>query len=231
MNLFERLGANIRTLRLANNMSQEELAEKANINENTVKNIESNKGNNVKLDTIVKIADALECDVITLIDGCTIYDDENDISYYRKNDEGREAGKNRRVDIDIHRMYYPPISKVLDGDYYQIMTLMEFIIYLPLFNYSDLIEMSSRITCGVINYEDYIIKQIDYAYKNIPESDAKKYADDALEEIKHVRKRCNYSSDFYEDKFQEYDAYVQLVEQKREMLQKLKDLMNSSFVI
>ena len=74
----EQLGRRVRTLREAQHLTQEKLAEMSGLSRNQIQNIEGNRGNqkgangqptpgNARLDTVFRLANALGVDVVYLI--------------------------------------------------------------------------------------------------------------------------------------------------------------------
>ena len=57
-------GETVRKIRVRANMTQKQLANNANVALNTVKNLESGKLKNPTLNTLIKISEALGCNII-----------------------------------------------------------------------------------------------------------------------------------------------------------------------
>ena len=57
-------GETVRKIRVRANMTQKQLANTANVALNTVKNLESGKLKNPTLNTLIKISEALGCNII-----------------------------------------------------------------------------------------------------------------------------------------------------------------------
>lgn len=66
--VLEKFGQNLRNLRTQKDLTQEKLAELADCHSNFIRYVETGK-RSPTLQKIVKIADALECDVSVLFDG------------------------------------------------------------------------------------------------------------------------------------------------------------------
>ena len=62
----ERVASNLRRLRKAKGLSQEELAGRANVNRNYIGKLER-KENSATTDMLAKLAEVLECDIVDLV--------------------------------------------------------------------------------------------------------------------------------------------------------------------
>jgi transcriptional regulator with XRE-family HTH domain len=64
------VGANIRRIRLRKKMSQETLAELAGLNRTHMSHVENGKAGALQIDTMEKLATALDVHITTLLKGC-----------------------------------------------------------------------------------------------------------------------------------------------------------------
>lgn len=79
----------------------------------------------------------------------------------------------------MQRLMYPCLPPN-DNKYwssFNIKTLAQFFVFLPLMDSAILNDAFQRVECDIFGREDYFLLQIDRAYKSIPDSPAKKFAD------------------------------------------------------
>lgn len=82
----------------------------------------------------------------------------------------------------IQRLIYPclpPSKEIVVKTYqsYHIRTLAQFIVYMPLMHPEVLSDVFQRLEGEIFGNEDYFLTQMEHAYKSIPDSPAKVYAD------------------------------------------------------
>lgn len=222
MSINEAIGSNIRGLRKLKNITQEQLIEligDENLSLSTLKRIESGNSG-FRVDRLGLICKAMNCDLADLFDEeqvnvaiknyCRLIEDEDSVRYR----------------AEIQRLFYPKPSDQVLLQGWPIMSLLQFLIYLPLMDeywlYNSLLCIDGK---GFEN-EHYILSKLAYLYKLIPESDAKLYAD-------RMARKCTFdyfmryiSSDATEEdgelldpekaqRWMEcYDAYSKIIKEK-----------------
>ena len=181
----EAVGNNIRSLRKLKNVTQEQLVEligEENLSLSTLKRIESgNGGFNIR--RLGLICEALDCELVDLFDREQI---KAAIENYCRQIEGDISVQ---YVAEIQRILYPKPSDHFLLQEWPITTLLQFLIYLPLMDEHWLYDCLQRIDGQGFENEYYILRELDFLFKMIPESDAKIYAD-------KMAQKCTY--DYYE---------------------------------
>lgn len=173
MNIKETIGNHIRNLRKAKNITQEQLIDLVgdeNLSLSTLKRIESGNGG-FNVGRLGLICEALNCELVDLFDKeqiklaienyCRLIDDEGSVQFV----------------AERQRLFYPKPSDhfLLQGK--PIVSLLQFLIYLPLMDEYWLYDCLQRIDGQGFDNDYYILSKLNFLYKMIPESDAKIYAD------------------------------------------------------
>lgn len=166
-------------------MTQEELVERVGeeyISLSTLKRMESGAGH-IDMGRALKTCSVLGCNLSDFLDEKQINSD------FRKTVETYFDGDVEEKDIDnvLYRqhLFYPkPVHYCLYQNH-AIMNLVQLIIYLPLMEEDLVYEVLRYLEGNVFDREYYVLNKLDYLVRNIPESNAKKYAD-------LQAKRCTY---------------------------------------
>ena len=205
MNNMIDIGARIAELRREKGLTQEGLIEIIGddlISLSTLKRIEGGTGH-LDFRRLDEICEALGCRVQDLL-----YDE--DIRTAMKDfiiECGDEVGEEEEGNIDFYikilNLCYPKVPDDFLFDRFTVTNLMQFIIYLPLMNVADLSDCLWRIYGDTFRHEYYVLEKIEYLIKNIPDCNAKRYAD-------ILARRCNTKNyiDFYTSKMTEEDEAV-----------------------
>ena len=231
-NVKETISKNLKRIRLEKGLTQKELADIAGIAENTIISIESNKNNTIcSIDTLNKIANSLKINLICF------FDESSDTYLEHTNNKKSKIIEKRKHDEDILSIYYPPKEP-----HKRVTSLLEFVLYLPLMNLQDIYtQLLSRVEGDIIYQEDYIENLIDRLINNIPDSEAKKYADIALKESKMIRGGITpnkypdmfmkYSADKYNEYLPYYNAYLKKLESNSKNIIAFNSVLNSNICI
>lgn len=205
MNNMYDIGARIAELRREKGLTQEGLIEKIGdefMSLSTLKRIESGNGH-LDFRRLEEICEALGCRVQDML-----YDE--DIRTAMRNyiiecdgEFGEEDEGNIDFYINILNLCYPKVPDNFLFDRFTVTNLMQFIIYLPLMNVADLTDSLWRIYGDAFRHEYYVLEKIEYLIKNIPDCNAKRYAD-------ILARRCNAKNyiDFYTSEITEEDEAV-----------------------
>lgn len=224
---LENLPRIIRINRLACELTNQELADKAGVSLNVIKKMQSVKEiGSCRIDTLVRVAQALDCDIISLLD----YGLYNEYDYVLpKCKKDIEDCKNLQHEMIIKRTYYPPILKTTD-----ISTLMEFLVILPFLSLDTLSDILYRCAGTSINNEQYISNCISSAWNDVPSSNSKIYAEKILEIIRKIRNNNVYGIAEYRDICYcetERQEYWNFIETKSQTYRELSNFFNKNWQI
>lgn len=158
------------------------LAEAFCLGERTVQVKLQESSSGLLVDELVLLACYLECNMEELL----VFTDDKYI--------GPEKGwKNKWHQCDVEDEDQEQVKKRLElnikrKESYPIRDLAEFMLYLPLINERELRDVSFR-CYERLTYDqrDYLMKQMEYLYDSIPESDAKREADAYRDNILRVK--------------------------------------------
>ena len=224
------IGPQIANKRRKTGLTQEQLIEKVGdhvISLSTLKRIENGKGH-IDFVHVQALCFAMGWNVQELLAENVERQDAND---YSADAEDEDELQER---IYRQRLFYP---KPTDSPYYErrpIKTLMQFIIYLPLMNDYQVLDVLRRIEGDIFGRESYVLDRLRFLFSEIPESKAKQYADYAAGKCTYEYFVDYWNSEITEadkiwlDKEQSdemlscYEEYIQLIEKKRKA--KAKDL-------
>lgn len=147
------------------------------------------KGQSVSIDTLKIIADGLGIPLKCLFDEdgprVSYYLDVEVESEYENIVNDRKAKQEMEVNAlewyrdlyDIDQRFYPDnIGNIYERFKYEVTTLGELTIYLPLFNFANLLELLNRINADIINREFYVLDKYRDLVNQIPDIPAKQYA-------------------------------------------------------
>lgn len=158
-NIMLSVGHMIAQLRREKGFTQENLCNQAEIGITTLRGIE-NEGRNCSLDILIRILGTLDISLPSFFKEVS--------TEYAPEDSEEEKEFNARI---LECMYPPRLSS------FSVTTLLDFLVYLPLLEYKDIIDILLRISGDIVGYELYILQLLDKAVKAIPQSPAKDYAD------------------------------------------------------
>ena len=177
------LGNRLARKRREAGLTQEGLIEKVgegSVSLSTLKRLESGRGH-IDLFRAIKICRVLGCSLQDLIGDDTL---ESALEKYP--DGPGEAVKEDVEDLLMEQQLFYPES--MTWELYErkpIKTLLQLLIYLPLFDEKDLWDIVLRIEGYAFGYEGYVLNALRYLYSKIPDSEAKRYAD-------YEASRCTY---------------------------------------
>ena len=215
------VGRNIKELREEAGISQRDLAESADISLRWLRDLENGKVENISLNTIVRISQRLNCSLSNLV-----------LDTLPTKDTLATATNMQFVIDSTNYLYLNPFRK--------ISTFCELFMILPLINLQDLYEISSRVGGHIFGNEDYIAQAVGYAYKHIPDNEAKSYVQTMLELIESKPWEGNTNSSASEalaEQFEElckdpsfiqkYEAYDKVIKDKLTMAKFLEAFVKS----
>ena len=169
------LGNRLARKRREAGLTQEALIEKVgegSVSLSTLKRLESGRGH-IDLFRAIKICRVLGCSLQDLIGDDTL---ESALEKYP--DGPGEAVKEDVEDLLMEQQLFYPES--MTWELYErkpIKTLLQLLIYLPLFDEKDLWDIVLRIEGYAFGFEGYVLNALRYLYSKIPDSEAKRYAD------------------------------------------------------
>lgn len=203
------IGERIKYIRNRINMSQDDLAAKADISTKTLSRIETGVGHNFGIETIYKIAKSLGVSMDIILDEDYFLEDLQE--YFQDYPELIEETKS------IAETFYSSNADEIGSN-----KILQFFIYLPLIDIGELFDVLLRLDGDVFSREQYLVRQIEYLIRIISdENPAKLYADYRAAQCsyKHLRRHYLDGPDYNldEDIFKSYIAYRALIEKKREM--------------
>lgn len=228
-----KIGEKIAELRKGKGLTQEDLIEivgDENMSIATLRRIESGRCS-LNLSRLSLICEALECDIRDVIKS-NEKEDAIKAFYTEPNDEESLV---KRLLMDIQLFY--PNSK--DHPFYaedSITNLVQFWIYLPLFDQEVLADCTSRLDGDVFGREMYVMDLLARLYRSIPEGEAKQYADmqASLCTQEYFIEYHTHPETWYEKAWRDetqkdelhkkYDAYRDAIKEKREVFEALRDL-------
>ncbi len=228
MNELERLNKiiseNIRIRRLAENMTQEELSEKAGLAKTTIYEIEKGKEQNLGLQNIVSIAKALDINAEELFF-------PNDVLKHYCGDlkEYKDYECERLINTSLAvRTYFPPLHSNK-----MITSFVELLYALPLLNQVDFYDILLRIDGDLFDVNcrslEYASELFDRAFNNLPDSPEKRFVESEMEAIRRRREGIDDEDDYKlvmpgDERLLNYNAYSKMLEKKCEELRKLRSL-------
>ena len=186
------LGARIESLRPRVGMTRNDVGHTTGMHQMQVTLAEEGKLPNISIPQTAKIADALGVTLASLladlacVEGDKKYNDVSDILFRRK----------------IGYICYPPVV-----DWYPVTSLMQYMLYLPLFNSDDLIDMLLRIDGCFAGHEQYVLDLIRRCISFICDSPAKRYADCCLARLD----RDHFLSGDLGDDETDHEAYHKII--------------------
>ena len=233
------IGERIANLRRKLKLTQETLVEQVGeeyISLSTLKRIESGKGR-LDLLRLKRICDVLKCSITDLIE-------DNELREYLRicfpDEEGEESEKNIRATLEEQIVFYPKVSDNSLLSTMPILTLLQFVIYLPLIPEHILYDSLKAFSGQAFGYEFYVAKQLRRLYKSIPDSDAKRYADCeakrcTYEYLVHYYQTClpdavlEFPGELpFEEEEKLYDEYQKMLEIKHKFKHALADYIRLS---
>ncbi len=205
-------------------LTQETLVERVGdgiVSLSTLKRLESGKGH-IDMVRVVKICGALGCSLQDLIEDDTL--ESALLNYFG----GPEDNVKEYVEYRLmhQQLFYP---EAMSWEYYEchpIKTLLQLLIYLPLFDEEDLWDIVLRIDGFTFGFEGYVLDLLRILYEKIPDSEAKRYADYEASKCTYQYFMKHYTTDsvseieqlsdvvWPKERFSQRDAYVELVKKK-----------------
>ena len=185
----------------------------------------------LNLDFLTMIAEAMGYKLQDLIDDESIRSNAEKLYFDPQADHD-----DNRMEIDCavykQQLFYPMPLKGSFYDNYPIKTLLQLILYLPLLDERLLYDSLLRIGGDLFRNEEYVLDQLLFLYKSIPESDAKRFADSAVKEYTYENFKNFYAEGTTEsdriwmdpercdEVFIGYDAYMALIKEKLKQAKK-----------
>lgn len=210
--MFNRVkfGKKIAQMRRAAGLTQEQLVERIgedNISISTLKRIENGQGH-IDMLRVIRICKALDIELSDLL-GENVVKQALERFFNEPDDEGEV-----QAHLDKQRFFYPEPSSSVCYTLSPIKTLMELIIYLPLMDEMEVLEVLRRIEGAAFGFESYVMDKLRYLYKDIPDSKAKRYAD-------YEASKCTYEYfvEYYSGQLTEADSIWFDPEKSKEMLE------------
>ncbi len=213
MEFLSKIGKKIKEMRIEQGLGQEELAGRVSISPTSLRQIEKGR-QNLTVETLRKIVEeGLHSDVAAFF-ALLNYNEED-------SEEDSEAESWSLYEAQVRKSMYPPHLS-----HYQISSLLEFILYLPLMDPSLLVEMLGRIQGNVIGREDYIVGKINYLVNQIAAGPAKQFAD--LE----VQAMCLYGhgqdpKPLSEEETELYNAYTSKLDNLENIMRHVDHLLSA----
>lgn len=174
------VGRRIAALRKEQVLTQEKLVEligEERLSLSTLKRIETGKSK-IDLARAFYICRALGCNSHDLIKDS---DDKREAIKAAYQEEGGELDEDDFWNIEDSLMRlalcYPQVPEDMLYKRFAITNLMQFIVYLPLIPPAELYYSLLKIDGDAFDREYYVLSQLEFLYRKIPESNAKKYAD------------------------------------------------------
>lgn len=177
------LGNRLARKRREAGLTQEALIEKVgegSVSLSTLKRLESGRGH-IDLFRAIKICRVLGCSLQDLIGDDTL--ESALMNYFGWPEE--EAKEYTETALMVQQLFYPESMSLEHYEYAPIKTLLQFLIYLPLVDEEDLWDAIRRIEGYPFEREGYVLNLLQWLYREIPDSEAKRYAD-------YQASRCTY---------------------------------------
>ncbi len=176
------IGAAIKDARLSRGLSQTTLAENADISVNRLRQIEQGEAN-ITVDTLSKLLMQLGLDLGRFF--TSLKPSPGDaVDSPAKSTQTDEASENALYNGFLCRAMYPP---PLPYSVNTVHSLLELIVYLPLFDPLLFADALKRIGASVIGNEAYVLSQLDRVAQSIPQGPALTFARSVVENIEKYR--------------------------------------------
>lgn len=193
------IGKRISQIRHKLGMSQEELAQISGVSKNFIGQIERGERPSPSISKIADISSALNITLSDLFRGI-------DLRMIACTNEEEEKTALSLFEGIIEEVMYPP-----KFPRYEVSTLLEFLIYLPLMNPRKLLDSLMRISGDMLGKEQYVLDQINYCVSSIPASAAKYFADSQAKKLNRecYRHRDDELVDYTSHKHDEYAKTIE----------------------
>ena len=217
------IGQNIRILRKANNYTIETLSGLSDVSVSQISLLENNRADNISISILVSIANALNVNLESIVS-------KLDFAEYTDSAESLEdedAFINAIAASDKMKTYYPPIFRNT-----QISSLLELIIVFPLLDPFLFYENLCRFCGDINNRGDYISEKLDYTWSKVPDSPAKRFAENELKKNYNLRQGIHPSFDeemellTNPEKDNELEEYINQVKKRYEFITRLKSILD-----
>lgn len=207
------ISQNVRIRRKAKYLRIIDLAHRAKLSKSLISSIENEYVNNISLRTLEQLAEGLDTDVVSLMTPISLeeYDDISDAEYVISKKE-------------MEKIFYPPMAR-----YGYISSMLELSIILPLIEPSRLYDIYLRIGGQTDDREYYISELFTRAWEDVPDSLEKRYVEKELQRI-HEKRMGNedFETDCDDMYFNEYKAYEQMIEKRRDFVNRLRWLLDDN---
>ena len=210
--LSMKIGKTIKKIRKEQKLSQKELSELSGVGYSTIRLMERLKYAGTSVQTLEKITNALNVSL--------------PLFFLRVLEEDKEPGSSNSQEYTAYHqavfdsMYPPPLFG------YKAHSLLQFLVYLPLLDFSDLLEILSFVEGSFMWREEMLLSYITCKISTIPPSKAKDYADKIAEDIAMQRDKKTLGPDLND----ESDRDAQFLENKaayQAKIQEKQDFLNS----
>lgn len=198
--LIVELGKRVLRIRQKLNISQSDLAQRAELSKTYLGEFERGQRTNISISVIARIADSL---------GVTMSELFNDIEMSDASWEDDDTFANTLYQKKLEDACYP---SGFEG--FPVTTLMQFLVYLPLLQPRYIIDSLLRIDGTFNGYESYVLKQINFCISKIPPSPAKEYADNCAKQLsRDVYMKSKQAGNLELDLEKGYDEYISKIKQ------------------
>lgn len=219
--LLRNIGKTITDMRLEQKLTQMELSKLSGIGYSTLRKLESDNTGGISLQTLDKITNALNISLPLFL--LRALNDENDKVAGNKD---QYSAYNKAVFESL----YPP--NLFD---YKVTSLLQFAVYLPLFDLRDILDILSFFNGSFLGQEEYFLKRINKAIAKIPDSKAKDYADMRVADLLEQQKNNTllfHARNEDEEKFEECcNAYLAKIEEIRKLNSCLAEISQLANVV
>ncbi len=198
-----------------------DLVGEENISLSTLKRIESGHGH-LDMARLLRISQALQCELEDLVDAGSL---RNTVEPWFSLPEDEKEVEDL---LYLQKLFYPEPCGSVYYRHRNIKTLMQFLLYLPLIDETQLWQVLWLIAGSMFGQESYLLDKLEQLFLRIPDSEAKQYAD-------YEANRCTYDYfvKFHTDRatdleellknkelqdklFSWHEAYISAIEKKRD---------------
>ncbi len=213
MTMRQEIGIRIQKARNLKKISREKLVELVgdeNISISTIQRLENGE-TKISLELLQRICKALSIEMPELFESNSTKKIVSDLLVDMEEDPNLEE-----YYLDMQKLFYPDLryKGILDWRKFPIRNLAQFMIYLPLIDKEKLNDVLYRLAGVPFGYEHYLLQQLEMLYLEIPEGNAKIYAD-------HMASKMSY---------EEFIRYHTLIDQKdvQDYVRKDREIMEIS---
>ena len=179
------VGQQISTYRQKLGWTQKDLSIKSGVAQSRISSLENGKADKkLRIETLQRLAEAMKVPVSSLLAPKFTQTQKRSFSKQKLIDALTESV----MDENIMQTFYPPMPATrVNAPYESITSLIEFLVYLPLLDPVILYEIMYAYQGDYVGNEEYLGKKIGSAVSRIPDSDAKRYADWTVQQIRRIR--------------------------------------------